>query len=89
MLFALIIIPLIEGMVVCFIYNLWKESKALKTSEFKILLDNEEYYIHIRISNDLLCGSGVTLKQSDKLRLIKISKIRDENLIINYIDAIR
>ncbi|PHU34375.1 DUF1275 family protein [Pseudobutyrivibrio ruminis] len=85
-LFALIVIPLVEGMIACFVYIILQESKASKVSEFKILLDNEEFYIHIRIGDDLLCGSGITLEQSDRLRLIKRSKIRDENIVINYIN---
>ncbi len=86
LLLALIVIPLVEGMIACFVYNILQESKASKASEFKILLDNEEFYIHIRIGDDLLCGSGITLKQSERLRLIKITKIRDENIAINYIN---
>lgn len=84
--FALIVIPLVEGMIACFVYIILQDSKASKVSEFKILLDNEEFYIHIRIGDDLLCGSGITLEQSDRLRLIKITKIRDENIVINYIN---
>lgn len=86
LLLALIVIPLVEGMIACFVYIILQESKASKVSEFKILLDNEEFYIHIRIGDDLLCGNGITLKQSDRLRLIKITKIRDENIVINYIN---
>lgn len=38
------------------------------------------------MGDDLLCGGGITLEQSDRLRLIKISKIRDENIVVNYIN---
>lgn len=76
------IVPLIDAVIISLVMEVFKPFKRDRESQYLVKIDNEKYYIHSKIGECLLCGTGKTMRKSKRMREIKISDLIDNQVDI-------
>lgn len=77
-----LIIPLVGAIFISFFMEVNSTPKFMKESSFSIDIKGEECYIISRIGDRLLCGNRITMEQSDRLRMVKVSDVKNGRYIL-------
>ncbi len=77
-----LIIPLVGAIFISFFMEVNSTPKFMKESSFSIDIKGEECYIISRIGDRLLCGNSITMEQSDRLRMVKVSDVKNGRYIL-------
>lgn len=81
-----LIIPLVGSVFISFFMEIDSTPKFMKKSVLSIDIKGEECYIISRIDDRLLCGNSITMEQSDKFRIIKVSDVMSGEYILKNLN---